>query len=124
LTAAGYLFIMIEEMSRRAYLGEFELMVLLALLRLGDRAYGVPISNEIEQQAGREVALGSVYAALERLEEKGLVSSEMGEPTAERGGRAKRYFHITKDGLREVREARRALINLWKGVPDLEGEQA
>jgi DNA-binding PadR family transcriptional regulator len=111
-------------MARRGYLGDFELMVLLALMRLGDRAYGVPISTEIEQQAGREVALGSVYAALERLEEKGLVSSDLGEPTAERGGRAKRYFHITKKGLREVREARRALINLWHGVPDLEGENA
>src|SRR6266705_2222196 len=99
-------------MSPRSYLGEFELMVLLALMRLGDRAYGVPISSEIEQQAGREVAVGSVYAALERLEEKGLVGSEMGEPTAERGGRAKRYFHITRKGLREVREARRGLINL------------
>lgn len=111
-------------MNKRPYLGEFELMVLLALLRLGDRAYGVPISMEIEKQAGREVALGSVYAALERLEEKGLVASEMGEPTAERGGRAKRYFHITKKGLHEVRETRKALTNLWHGLPELEGENA
>jgi len=111
-------------MAKRSYLGDFELMVLLALMRLGDEAYGVPISREIEQQCGREVALGSVYATLERLEEKGLVSSNLGEPTAERGGRAKRYFHVTKRGLREVREARRGLINLWRGLNELEGEQA
>jgi PadR family transcriptional regulator PadR len=68
--------------------GNFELMVMLALIRLGDNAYGVPISQEIEKRSGREVAIGSVYAALERLEGKGLVTSELGEATAERGGRA------------------------------------
>ena len=111
-------------MARRSYVGDFELMVLLALMRLGEDAYGVPISREIEQQCGREVALGSVYAALERLEEKGLVASDLGAPTPERGGRAKRYFHVTRKGLREVRQARRGLINLWRGLTDLEGEQA
>src|SRR6204780_2295088 len=104
-------------MRRRGYLGEFELMVLLALIRLGENAYGVPISREIEQRSGREVALGSVYAALERLEEKGLVASRLGDPTAERGGRAKRFFRITESGLRDVRQTQRALINLWKGLP-------
>jgi DNA-binding PadR family transcriptional regulator len=111
-------------MPKGHHLGDFELIVLLALMRLGDDAYGVPICREIEQQCRREVALGSVYATLERLEEKGLVTSRLGEPTAERGGRAKRYFHVTKKGLREAREARRALINLWHGLPDLEGENA
>lgn len=96
-------------------------MVLLALLRLGDGAYGVPISREIEQQCDREVALGSVYATLERLEEKGLVSSNLGEATPERGGRAKRYFRVTRKGLREVRETRQALIRFWNGLPELEG---
>src|SRR2546423_13039422 len=85
-------FVIIEEMAKPGYLGDFELIVMLALMRLGEDAYGVPISREIEQQSGREVALGSVYAALERLEEKGLVSSVLGKPTAERGGKAKRYF--------------------------------
>jgi PadR family transcriptional regulator PadR len=108
-------------MPRGNYLGEFELMVLLALMRLGDDAYGVPISREIEQRSGREVALGSVYAALERLEEKGLVESRLGDPTAERGGRAKRYFRTTESGLRNVRQTQRALISLWKGLPDLKG---
>lgn len=111
-------------MPKRAYMGDFELMVLLALMRLGEGAYGVPISREIEQQAGREVGLGTVYATLERLEENDLVSSELGEATPQRGGRAKRYFRITKKGLREVREARSALVNLWRGLRELEGERA
>ncbi|MDE3197065.1 MAG: helix-turn-helix transcriptional regulator [Acidobacteriota bacterium] len=109
-------------MARRGFLGEFELMVLLALIRLGDEAYGVPISHEIERVSGREAALGSVYAALERLEEKGLVTSAMGDPTAERGGRAKRFFRITENGLRDVKATQRALTSLWKGVPQLKGE--
>lgn len=111
-------------MSRRGYLGEFELMVLLALIRLGDRAYGVTISREIEQRSGREVALGSVYAALERMEEKGLVTSRLGDPTAERGGRAKRYFRLTAQGLGDVRETQRVLESLWRGLPELEGGAA
>jgi DNA-binding PadR family transcriptional regulator len=118
---SAHFFTIIEQMSRRGYLGEFELMVLLALIRLGDRAYGVPISREIEQRSGREVALGSVYAALERLEEKGLVTSRLGDPTAERGGRAKRYFRLTAQGLGDVRETQRALENLWRGLPELGG---
>jgi len=108
-------------MARGSYLGEFELMVLLALMRLGEEAYGVPIAREIEKRGGREVALGSVYAALERLEEKGLVESRLGDPTAERGGRAKRYFRVTEAGLRDVRRTQRALVSLWKGIPELKG---
>jgi DNA-binding PadR family transcriptional regulator len=114
-------FIIIEEMPKRTNLGDFELMVMLALLRLGDDAYGVPISREIEQQSGREVALGSVYATLERLEGRGLVSSHLGKPTAERGGKAKRYFRVTSNGLRKAQETRRALMKLWRGLPELEG---
>lgn len=102
-------------------MGGFELLVLLALIRLGDEAYGVPISEAIEESSGKEVALGSVYITLERLEQKGFVSSRLGEPTAERGGRAKTYFRITARGLREVRQARRTLMNLWQGVPQLQG---
>jgi DNA-binding PadR family transcriptional regulator len=108
-------------MSKREFFGGFELLVLLALIRVGDEAYGVPISEAIEESSGREVALGSVYITLDRLEGKGLVASRLGEPTAERGGRAKRYFRITAKGLREVRQARRTLVNLWKGVPQLQG---
>ena len=111
-------------MARGTYLGEFELMALLALIRLGEDAYGVPICHEIEKRSGREAALGSVYAALERLQEKGLVTSRLGESTAVRGGRAKRYFRITAQGLREVRQTQRALVNLWRGLPELEGGRA
>ena len=106
-------------MAKREFLGGFELLVLLALIRLDDEAYGVPIAQAIEESSGRDVALGSVYITLERLERKALVSSRLGEPTAERGGRAKTYFRITAKGLREVRQARQTYINLWQGVPQL-----
>ena len=99
-------------------------MVLLALLRLGDDAYGVTIARELEEQTAREGVFASVYATLERLQERGLVSSTLGESTPERGGRAKRYFRITGAGLREARDARRSLMNLWKGLPELKGEKA
>src|SRR5215471_7204502 len=106
-------------MARREFLGGFEVLVLLALIRLGDDAYGVPISEAIEESSGREVSLGSVYITLERLQDKGLVSCELGEPTAVRGGRAKTYFRITAKGLRAVRHAQRTLITLWRDVPQL-----
>jgi PadR family transcriptional regulator, regulatory protein PadR len=112
-----------EEMRKGAYLGHFELMVLLVLMRLGDDAYGVTVANELEQQTGREVVIASVYATLERLQERELVSSSLGDATPERGGRAKRYFKITGAGVREVREARQSLISLWKGLPELKGER-
>jgi PadR family transcriptional regulator PadR len=110
-------------MSREP-LGNFELMVLLAVLHVGDKAYGVTIAREIEGKSGRQAVLGSVYAALERLEGKGLVSSSLGEATAERGGRAKKYFRVTAKGLREVRDTRRVLQRLWRGLPQLGGERA
>ena len=107
-------------MGPRSHFGEFELMVILALMRLGEDAYGVPICREIEELTGRQVAVGSVYATLERLAEKGCVSSELGEPTAERGGRAKKYFRVTSKGIKEVRQTQRALMNLWSGLPQLQ----
>jgi PadR family transcriptional regulator PadR len=106
-------------MGVRDYIGNFELMVLLTLMRLGDDAYGIPISEQIEAITGREVRLGSVYVTLERLEKKGLVRSLLGEPTPERGGRAKRYFHVTAKGLREVADTQRALMLLSQGLPGL-----
>ena len=110
-------------MPERTYLGELELMVLLAVVRLGDDAYGVPISKELATLAGREVALGSIYAALDRLEKKAFVTSSLGDPTPERGGRAKRYFRVTPAGLRALKMTRKALINLWTGIPQLEGRR-
>jgi len=109
-------------MKIRGYLGEFELMLLLAIVHLGDEAYGIPISRELEQHRGKDVSLGSVYAALERLESKRLVSSSLGDPTPERGGKAKRFFRITKEGLRQVHETRRVLTKLWQAIPDMKLE--
>ena len=97
------------------------MLILLALLRHEDEAYGVPIARTIEQSTGKPVILASVYNTLERLEEKGLVRSNVGRPTPERGGRAKRYFSITTAGLREVKAAKRALTVLWRGIPVHEG---
>lgn len=107
-------------MSRES-LGHFELLVLLALMREGEEAYGVPIARAIEESTGKPVILASVYNTLERLEQKGFVRSVVGEPTPERGGRAKRYFSITSAGLREVRAAKKALTILWRGIPVHEG---
>jgi DNA-binding PadR family transcriptional regulator len=108
-------------MTIRPYLGNFELMVLLAVIRLDAAAYGVTISRALETGTGREVAIGSVYAALDRLQAKGLVTSRLGEPTRERGGRAKRYFRVTAGGVREARSTRKALTTLWQGLPQVEG---
>jgi PadR family transcriptional regulator PadR len=110
-------------MTDRSYLGEFELMILLAVIHLGDEAYGVPISRELERHRGRGVSVGSVYAALERMEAKALVASTLGDPTPERGGKAKRYFTVTKAGLRQVHETRRILSKLWRTLPELKGER-
>jgi DNA-binding PadR family transcriptional regulator len=107
-------------MSRES-LGHFELLVLLALLRVGDEAYGVPIAQAIEQSSSKRVILASVYNTLERLEEKGMIRSTIGQSTPERGGRAKRYFAITTAGRREVSAAKKALTLLWRGIPLHEG---
>jgi len=104
-------------MNGRTYLGEFELMLLLTVIQLGEGAYGVPISRGLESHRGRVVSLSSVYAALERLEGKGLVVSNFGDPTPERGGKAKRYFRVTKDGLSQLNETRRLLTQLWQTLP-------
>jgi DNA-binding PadR family transcriptional regulator len=96
-------------------------MVMLAVMRLGREAYGVPIAAEIADKTGREMLQGSVYATLERLEAKGLVTSHLGEATPQRGGRAKRYFKLTAEGVRQVREAQRALEALWIGLPQSAG---
>src|SRR5215831_2931309 len=105
-------------------LGGLELQVLLAVMRLGEGAYGVPIANAIEDASGREVAAGSIYITLDRLESKGLVASRLGEPTPERGGRAKTYFRVTGKGVQAVRAAQRTLMNLWNGVPELKEGRA
>ena len=119
-----YFFAIIEYMREHTYLGEFELMLLLTVVRLGDEAYGVPLSRELALLRGRDVSLGSVYAALDRLEVKGLVTSSLGESTPERGGRAKRYFRVTEQGLRSIHATRRILTSLWKSLPSAGEEPA
>lgn len=104
----------------RRYLTDFELIVLLAVLRLGNDAYGVTIGRELEQTGRRAVLLGAVYAALNRLETNELARSSPGESTAARGGRAKRYFTVTPKGLRAVKDARKSLTALWSGIPQLD----
>jgi PadR family transcriptional regulator PadR len=97
-------------------LGEFEHVVLLAVLRLGDGAYAVPILEEIERCTGRSVSRGAVYVTLDRLETKGFLRSRLGDPTAERGGRAKRFYTLRPRALEALRDSRRALVALWRGV--------
>lgn len=111
-------------MKKSNLLSVYELMALFAILRLGKDAYGVPISQEIEAQSGRSVALSGVYAALERLERKGFVIAQLGEVTPQRGGRAKTYFRLTAKGLEEASAAKQTLVNLWQGASELKGKTA
>lgn len=97
-------------------LGEFEHHVLLALLRQGEEGYSVPILAELEARTGREVAPAAVYIALRRLEDKGLLTSVLRAAPPEDGGRERRYFTITPEGLARMSEAREALLNLWDGL--------
>lgn len=100
----------------RGLLGEVEHFVLLALLRLDGPQYGVPILDEIAERTGHEPSRAAVYIALQRLEAKGYVSSYLGEPTAERGGRARRFFELRPAGLAVLRDARQAQLSMWAGV--------
>ena len=107
--------------SSHASIGEFEQLVLLALIRLRDGAYGVPIRDELERRAGRQVSLGSVYKTLERLETKGYVSSQIGEPNPERGGRRKKFYRLEPIGARALEQALAALRRMTAGMgPKLE----
>ena len=103
-------------MRDRDYLGEFEHIIVLALLRLENRAYGVTVRQEIEFRTHREVSLGAVYATLDRLETKGYVTSHRGDPTPERGGRSKRFFRVTANGMAAVNRTHRALQSMTEGL--------
>jgi PadR family transcriptional regulator, regulatory protein PadR len=96
--------------------GEFEQMVLLAVLHLGKGAYGVPVLDEIRQRTDRAVLRPAVYVALRRLERKGLLESRMGEARAERGGRARKFYAVTDTGLEVLRTARRDWLSMWDGL--------
>jgi DNA-binding PadR family transcriptional regulator len=98
---------------KRGYLGEFEELVLLTVAVLSSNAYGVSITHEIIKQTQRSVRLNQVHAALQRLEDKGMVASRMGEPTAERGGRRKRLFTITAFGQQTIGDIQAIRNNMW-----------
>jgi PadR family transcriptional regulator len=97
-------------------LGGLEHLILIALVRLGPEAYGVPIVDELQRHTRRPVLRPSVYLALRRLEAKGLVRSRLGDPEARRGGRARRHFEVSAAGRKALRESRRTLTSLWDGV--------
>jgi DNA-binding PadR family transcriptional regulator len=98
------------------YLGEFEYAVLLAILRLGDGAYAVPVRALLEERTGRPVARGALYTGLERLEAKGCLRSRTADPIDERGGKARRYFTVTPLGLRALRATHAAMASLTRGL--------
>lgn len=99
-------------------LGEFEELTLLAVRALGDRTYAVPVQQFVEESTGRSVSLGAVYAALGRLELKGFVRSELGEATAQRGGKPKRLYDVTAAGLRTARELHRVRVRIWQTIAE------
>jgi PadR family transcriptional regulator PadR len=103
-------------MSSRDFLGEFEHIIVLALLRLENQAYGVTVRQEIQFRTKREVSIGAVYATLGRLETKGYVKSHRGDPTPERGGRSKRFFRVTAKGVAAVNRTQRALQSMTEGL--------
>lgn len=107
----------------RDALGEVEQLVLLAILRLGDEAYGVPIVEEILARTGRDVSRAAVYIALRRLRQKGLVSSWMADPEPVPGGKAKRYFRVEPEGIERLAEARSTLLSMWDGLQPLLDKQ-
>ena len=102
--------------GREGYLGEFEQMLLLAIMRLGDDAYGVRIMAELEERIGRRVSRGSVYVTLDRIEDKGWIVSEAAPARSERGGRPRRVARVTPEGIEALRKSREALMTLWDGL--------
>ncbi len=103
-------------MSEQKYLGEFEQVILLAVMRLGSDAYGKTVRELLAEQLNRDVTVGALYATLERLEVKGMVTASMGEPTKERGGRAKKYFKVTAKGQQALKRSKDALTHMWQGL--------
>lgn len=98
-------------------IGELELATLLAVVRLGADAYGAGVRRDLSERANRDYSIGAIYTTLQRLEDKRLLSSSMSDPTAVRGGRAKRRFRITASGAAAVRQARRLTTAMWQGIP-------
>lgn len=99
----------------KGYLGEFEELVLLTIANLAKDAYGVAILNDISERANRKLSIGALHSTLTRLEEKGYISSYLGEPTNERGGRRKRYFELTDSAVAELNNMKALRDQLWAG---------
>ena len=102
--------------DKEKFLGEFEQILLLAILRLGENAYGTTIRQLLAETIGRDVTIGALYTTLERAETKGLISSKMGEATQQRGGRAKKYFSLTAKGQGALKRSKQALTSMWQGL--------
>ena len=116
IDASRHLLYYVETVAKGDLLGEFEHLILLAVLRLSDGAYGMSVRREIADRTGRDVSIGAVYATLDRLAAKGLVTSAMGDSTPERGGRAKRSFHLTGAGIAAVNRTRQELSKMLEGL--------
>ncbi len=105
-------------MGSKAILGEFEHVVLATAVSLGDNAYGAELIREIEKRTGRSVTSGSLYVTLDRLEDKGMIRSRMGDPDRRRGGRPKRFATPTPKGMQALSEVRKTMLSLWAGIED------
>jgi DNA-binding PadR family transcriptional regulator len=116
LTFSAYLFYIAKQMKRGELLGSLEHIILLALARLDGSAHGMIVRREIEERTGRDISIGAVYATLERLEAKGYISSFTGEPTPERGGRAKRLFRLEAAGKRALQVSEQTIRNMSAGL--------
>jgi len=123
LDCCDYFAYIAGEMNNSRLLGGFESLLLLAIVRLGEQAYGVTIRQEFLERTQKDVAVGAIYTGLDRLEQKGFVESWLGEPTAERGGRAKRFYRVTASGLRAFNDTQHAIQDMLSGL-DLQQEDA
>jgi DNA-binding PadR family transcriptional regulator len=110
-------------MKRTGYLGELEQMILLAVLQLNGEAFGTNVLQELSERVGRTVSRGALYVTLDRLEEKGMLTSQLGDPTPRRGGKPKRYLTVTPAGLAAVRRSRTAWLQLWEGLDSILEQQ-
>ncbi|TWX51127.1 PadR family transcriptional regulator [Colwellia hornerae] len=104
--------------NKKSYLGEFEHLVLLSVMHLGEDAYGVTVRRHLKNTIDRDVSIGALYSTVERLEKKGLITSKKGEAKAERGGKAKRYFKLTSDGITNLKYTKDKLELMWEKLPD------
>ena len=102
--------------NKQSYLGEFEHLVLLSIMQLSDNAYGVTVRRYLKETINRDVSIGALYATVERLEKKGFITSRKGEAKAERGGKAKRFFQITQEGIKNLTYTKHSLECMWKEI--------